>query len=86
MLEGELCKVRLAAFVCREALMTCYSFLDIFVLAYCYSLFILQSIQTCQKEKYFHETEHDEQDKYVWMTNQDINNLNESYYILEKHK
>jgi hypothetical protein len=46
----------------------------------------LQSVQNYQEEKYFHETGHDEQDKYVWMTNQDIDNLNESYYILEKHK
>ena len=46
----------------------------------------LQSVQNYQEEKHFHETGHDEQDKYVWMTNQDIDNLNESYYILEKHK
>jgi hypothetical protein len=46
----------------------------------------LQFVQTCQKEKHFHETTHNEQDKYVWTTNQDINNLNKSYYILEKHK
>jgi hypothetical protein len=46
----------------------------------------LQSVQNYQEEKHFHETRHDEQDKYVWMTNQDIDNLNESYYILEKHK
>jgi hypothetical protein len=46
----------------------------------------LQSVQTYQEEKYFHETGHDKQDKYVWMTNQDTDNLHESYYILEKHK
>ena len=45
----------------------------------------LQSVQTCQKEKYFYETEHDEQDKYDLTTNQGIDNLNESCYNLEKH-
>jgi hypothetical protein len=34
----------------------------------------------------FYETGHDEQDKYIWMISQGIDNLNESYYILEKHK
>jgi len=46
----------------------------------------LQPIQIYQEEKHVHETGHDEQDKYVWMISQDIDNLNESYYILEKHK
>ena len=46
----------------------------------------LQSVQIYQEEKHVHEIGHDEQDKYVWMTSQDIDNLNESYYILEKHK
>jgi hypothetical protein len=46
----------------------------------------LQYVQSYQEEKHFHETKHDEQDKYVWMTNQYINNLYESYYILEKHE
>ena len=47
---------------------------------------LLPSVQFYQEEKYFHEIGHDEQDKYVWMTNQDIDNLDERYYILEKHK
>jgi len=38
------------------------------------------------EENFFYETGHDEQDKYVWMISQDIDNLNESYYILEKQK
>jgi hypothetical protein len=46
----------------------------------------LQFVQIYQEEKHVHETGHDEQDKYVWMSSQDIDNLNESYYILEKHK
>ena len=47
---------------------------------------LLQSIQIYQEEKHFHEIGHDEQDKYVWTTNQDIDNQDERYYILEKHK
>jgi hypothetical protein len=46
----------------------------------------LQSVQIYQEEKHVHKTGHDEQDKYIWMSSQDIDNLNESYYILEKHK
>jgi hypothetical protein len=46
----------------------------------------LQSVQIYQEEKHFHKTGHDKQDKYVWTINQDIDNLNERYYILEKHK
>jgi flagellar motility protein MotE (MotC chaperone) len=44
------------------------------------------SVQTCQRETQFHETEHDEQYKDDLTTNQDIDNLNESFYNLEKHK
>jgi hypothetical protein len=47
---------------------------------------LLQSVQFYQEEKHFHETGHDEQDKFVWMTNQDIDNRHARYYILEKHK
>jgi len=46
----------------------------------------LQSVQIYQEKKHFHKTGHDKQDKYVWTINQDIDNLNERYYILEKHK
>jgi hypothetical protein len=46
----------------------------------------LHSVQTCQKKRYFHETEHDEQYKDDLTTNQDIDNLNESCYNLEKHR
>ena len=46
----------------------------------------LQFVQFCQEGKQFHETEHDEQDKYGLTTNQDINILNENCYILEKYK
>ena len=37
-------------------------------------LVLLQSIQFYQEEKHFHEIGHDVQDKFVWMTNQDIDN------------
>jgi hypothetical protein len=47
---------------------------------------LLPSVQFYQEEKYFHEIEHDEQDKFVWTTNQNIDNRDERYYILEKHK
>jgi hypothetical protein len=47
---------------------------------------LLPSVQFYQEEKYFHEIRHDEQDKFVWMTNQNIDNRDERYYILEKHK
>ena len=47
---------------------------------------LLQSVQFYQKEKQFHETGHDVQDKFVWMTNQDIDNRHARYYILGKHK
>jgi flagellar motility protein MotE (MotC chaperone) len=46
----------------------------------------LHYVQTCQKKRYFHETEHDEQYKDDLTSNQDIDNLNESCYNLEKHK
>ena len=47
---------------------------------------LLQSVQFYQEEKQFHEIGHDMQDKFVWMTNQDIDNRHTRYYILEKHK
>jgi hypothetical protein len=47
---------------------------------------LLPSVQFYQEEKYFHEIGHDEQDKFVWTTNQNIDNRDERYYILEKHK
>jgi hypothetical protein len=43
------------------------------------------SVQSSQKERYFHENEHDERHKYDDKLNQDNDNQDEMSYILRTH-